>query len=437
MRHLRLPLGLILVGILVYAVLKGLLYWRVKSMLDDWVLQAEPQAQITYQDIATDLGGSARVYGIQIQPRGLSQGFDIEQVRIVSDDVLGMFKGKLFEPGKPPPEQMALSISGVRLPLNADLLALTQPAQAEDARPVCDRGMQIDPNLMQALGFTELQVDMAMQYRFNVPSERLEASMQFELRDIESVSMDMELANLLPEDIAAGRSAAVALVSAALELDVQRAFGDRFMRHCAQQKGQTLEAYRQQLLTSIEQDLTDSGVVLGAGLKQALLQFYQQFGNLTVKLRPEQPVAMPELAGVSPKQMIDTLGLHLLVNGQRIDDLDLQFNVAQLIAKQRQRLGRPALEEEQPLPGALPPPRRVQILRHYESVSVAVLDQYLGAPVRIKPLGQPERKGKLVAIVDGEAVIEQRAHGGSITTYVRLGEIESVQVERIERKPLD
>ncbi len=82
------------------------------------------------------------------------------------------------------------------------------------------------------------------------------------------------------------------------------------------------------------------------------------------------------------------------------------------------------------------PPARVRIVRRFVPVSVGVLDQYLGQTVRIRPDAQPAREGVLVAIVNGEAQIEQRTHGGKVTSYVPLDRIRSLEVMQEKRQPL-
>jgi len=438
---LRVPL-FVLIGIaIVYGAAKGAMYLRVKSTMDDLVQQASAQAEITYQGIGTDLiNGAASVEGIEVRPLQFEQSVFIEQVRFASDDRWALLTGADWQSRQqPPPAQMSLSLIGIRLPLDAAMLeTLQQQADAQAAlsgQPplhACDGGMNLDPQLLSELGFEELTVDVDLDYRFNELAERLTANMAFDVHNMQSVQMSVEFDGLIPQDLHSGDAARAGLADIDMRITVPRSFGDRYMKQCAKRKQQTVDSYREALLQRMFADLQQVGVTLGTGLQQAMSDYYRDWGEMRVRVHPDKPLGMLQMMSVTPDRLIDMLGVSLFINQAPVADLDFSFDMQQLARLQSD----PAPQGEYDPLAAPPLPKRVRIIRRYETVPLGLLDQQIGEAVKIQPFGQPLREGTLVAIRDGEAVVEQRTHGGSVTSYVRLDDIESLQVQRVEQKPL-
>jgi hypothetical protein len=313
--------------------------------------------------------------------------------------------------------------------------ALRQQAQAAGraSADTCDGSFNnLDPQLLRDLGFEELRLDAHMDYRFDVPAETLHASVGFELHDIESVQMSVELDGVVPEDVAQQRVGAPALARAEMSVDVSRNFGDRYMKLCAQRAGSSVEAFRSRLLERTNEELAASGVTLGAGLQQAMADLYRDWGELRLTVRPAEPLGPAHMFRLTPENLVEILGLNLRVNDRPVIDLSFDFDMQALMRQaQIQMEGGEASDQTRP---ELPP--RVRITRHYQRVPLATLPQHVGNAVKIKPRGQPLRSGDLVSIDSREAQIRQRAHGGSFTSHVPLAEIESVEVLVVERELL-
>lgn len=430
---LKIVLVLLLLGGLVYGGAKGVMYWRVKSNMDELVQRAANDAEITYGGISTDLSGAASVDAIDIRPLQMDQPIHIERVHFASTDPWALIVGGNWqERDAPPPRQMNLDIVGVHIPLDAatlEAMRRAQPQPMSGERSACDSdGFNSDPQLFSQLGFERLSMDIDLEYRFDVPAERLIASIGFDLHEVQSVQMSVEFDGLVPEDLQTGNVARVALAAADMRVQVPRKFGDRYMQYCAQQKQISVDAFREQLLQQVQQGMTASGVVLGSGLQQAMADFYRDWGEMRLRVRPAEPLDMMRMIGITPDRLIDALGIDLSINDRTVTDLSFNFDMQRLVQQQQGDAGlydRPEL------------PQQVRLKRTFEPAKVASLEQFLGKTVKVKPIGQPLREGTLTAIVNGEAVIEQRLHGGSVTAYVRLDEIQSLQVERIERIPLN
>jgi len=433
-RPYKIPIIVLLVVVGAFLLVKGLMYLRVKSMMDDFVQQASASAEITYSGISTELTGGASVEGIRIRPLPLEQLVEIDRVHFTSDDPWALITGGDWRED-PPPEQMKFALYGLRVALDDQLIEAIEaqaPVQGgTTAGETCMDGFNIDPRMLRELGFDELLMDAHMAYQFDVPEERLNATFAFDLMHIESAEMSVELTGVVPQDVQQQRLTAPSLASAEMRVEISRNFGERYLELCAQRAGSTPEAYRKELLERIQQELAATGVTLGAGLRQAMADMYTEWGELRLRMRPAEPLGPMQMLQMGPQDFVDTLGVSLRVNDRPVTDLSFDFDMQQLF-----RQAQAGADAQQEGTGSTPLPKRVRITRRYERVSVASLEDHIGASVKIKPLGQPLRAGQLVAITGGEAQIRQLAHGGSFTSHVPLREIESLEVQVIERQPI-
>jgi hypothetical protein len=428
---------LLLLGVFLFGLFKLAMYWRVKTVMDDLVEEAGPHAEITYGGISTDLSGAATVENIRVQPRDVAGEVEVARVRFSTGDPIALAMGWDWRSAeRPPPEQMSLAVQGMRVALDEQMLESLQLQAGGQLMPGpgggdgCQgAGFNLDARILKDLGFEFLEMDLNFAYQFDRLAETLEASVGFDLHDIESGEMSMELAGILPEDVSAQRTTLPALAKADLQVVVAREFGDRYMKLCAERAGLTADAYRERLLDEMQAGFAQVGVELGQGLMLAMQELYRDWGELRIRVLPEKPLGMLQLMTLSPDTLVSTLGLSLYVNDRLIPDLGFRFD-PQLL--QQGLGGAPGAQQE----SGEAPPQRVRITRRYRTIPVASLDRYLGSEVRIKPLDQPVRSGTLAAIVDGEVLVEQRSYGGKLTSYVPIEEIESAEVQEIVRTPL-
>ena len=236
---------------------------------------------------------------------------------------------------------------------------------------------------------------------------------------------------VLPQDLQGQRVSMPALVRADMRVRVAREFGDRFMKLCAGRAGVTVDSFRARLLDDLQAQFAQVGMVLGPGLLQAMDDLYRDWGEVRLRVFPEKPLGVLEMMMMpSPQSLVSTLGLSLYVNDRPVPDLDFKLDL-QLLQRD---LG---FESEWPQPESeSSAPNLVRLTRNYEPVALAMLDQYIGSGVRIKPFEQPMREGTLSGIVNGEALVEQRTYGGKLTSYVSLDRIESAEVLVVKKTPL-
>lgn len=113
MRPTRL-IWIVIVPALIYAALKGFVYYKAKTTVDDAIVAAADQAEIHYTDISTDLRGIVTVSGITVQPVGYEDRIAVEAVRVSSDDPMFFVQGARWQPGEnAPPPSMSFAVFGL------------------------------------------------------------------------------------------------------------------------------------------------------------------------------------------------------------------------------------------------------------------------------------------------------------------------------------
>ncbi len=418
---------ILVIPVALYGAAKGLLYYKAKSAVDDIVVSASNHAEVRYEDISTDLGGAVTVSQITVKPHGQADIFGIDAVRISSDDPMFFIRGAQFQPGQnAPPPRLAFDIVGIKVPLAAEILRKPpplMPKQGAAANP-CSEGLNLDPELLQQIGFAELEMDVNGFYRLDEDRKSLEAGMEIEVRDIQTISVDLALADVDVEALNAGAAPQVSFDAMGISVRVDPAFGRKALKTCALGSDQPLEEWSDYLADRSVAEFAKQGLVLGGGLTRAVREFHRDWGEFRIEARPSQPVGLLSLMFLPPDQLASVLGLRMLLNDQPIADTSFEWQ-----QPDQAQLGNlfGVGPTEDAVSNAPAQPSRILVRRSYESVAVANIAGYVDHKVRVKPRGQPQREGVLKRIVSGEAEIEQTLHGGKYTVYVPVAQIESMQ----------
>lgn len=195
---------LLLIPVLLYGALKGVMYYNAKRSVDDIVAAAADHADVRYADISTDLRGAVTVSAIAVQPLGSDEVVTIDAVRVASDDPMFFIRGMQWrgEEGAPP-GSLSFTISGLSMPLAAAFR--DRPvAPAVDSAGLCSDGVSIDPQLLQRIGLSALNMDVDGSYRIDEANRTLDIGMNVDLRDIQSVRLSATLNDVDVQSLSQG-----------------------------------------------------------------------------------------------------------------------------------------------------------------------------------------------------------------------------------------
>lgn len=417
----------LLIPALGYGAVKGFLYYKAKRNIDGMVAAVSSQADIRYTDISTDLRGAVTVGGIVVQPLGYDDSLHIEAIRIASDDPLFFYHGARWEPGKnTPPPSLSFFIDGIRLPLSADLLRETAAVRGNGDDSSCAQGLQLTPAFLQQIGFEDLDMDIDGHYRLNEAARTLEFGINIDLHDIESLEFAAMMSDVDIVGFSQGGGAPPNLARLSLAAEVSPKFGRQALKECAIGTDETVQVWSERLAGQTLEGLRAKGLTLGAGLTDAVREFFRTWGQFRLVSEPEQPIGLLSLMFLPPDQLVDAMALQLSLNDQAIVDTSFDW--------QRPGAQAPGLSTlfgvEQPQARAAAAPKqtnRVIVRRQYEPVPLGDIAHYVDQEVQIKPRSQPMREGVLRGIGESGAEVEQTLHGGKFTVYVPLNQIESVR----------
>ena len=414
------------VPVLLYVIAKGAMYFSAKNAVDDFVRSAEHQADIRYAGISTELMGAVTVNGITVQPLGYEGFIEIDTVRLASDDPMMFIKGVDWTPGEDmPPTNMSFDVRGVRVPLDSDLISeYERQASFTQSVDPCEQPLSIESSVMRKIGFEQLEVDFDGYYRIDETARTLDMGMYMEVRDVQSIELSASLSDLDIETLAQGGAPQLNLGGFSAAVRVSPEFGRQVMKSCAIGTDLTIAQWRERYAERALVELEGQGISLGPGLRQAVRDFYNEWGEFRLVSAPSEPIGLLSLMFLPRNQLVDALSLRLTLNDKLITDTRFSF-------QSPRQPGLSALfggEAEQPQgERQAAPPTRIIVRREYEPVAVAQIARYVDYNVRIKPNGQPLREGVLKGIRDGEAEIEQTLHGGKYTVYVPLDQIDSAE----------
>lgn len=415
-----------LVPLVLFGAAHGFMYFKAKSAVDDMVAAASNQVDIRYAGISNSLLGSVTVKGITVSPLGYTDEVQIDAIRIASDDPMFLVGGWDWGPGETEvPDHLGFQVTGLRMPLDSALFADYAKARSAAGQAVdsCAGGLSFEPELLEALGFTDLAVDLGGRYRLDKTNLSMTAEWEMEVKDLQSVQMSVEMSDIDTEALSQGVPPQMNLAGLRLAVDVSPEFARRALKHCAAGTEMTVDELSERYADQFIQDLASQGVGLGSGLQRAVRDFYKDWGTVEFVAAPAEPVGILSLMFLPPNRLADAMSLRLRVNEQLITDTRFTW----------ERPDQPALsslfgaEPEADASQAAKGPRRVIVRREYESVATASLPRYVDHQVRIKPRGQPMRQGRLLRIADGAAEVEQTLHGGKFTVYVPLAQIDSAE----------
>jgi hypothetical protein len=269
-------------------------------------------------------------------------------------------------------------------------------------------------------------MDADMGWDYYEPIQRLDASFNFAMAGMQSMSGEISLADVPPDTLEGNTATMPQLNGFDLTFRFEPEFGERYVALCAERRGVEPQTFRQALVQEQVAAAEAAGVRLGTGLKFALDRFYADWGDVRLTARPSEPLGMLSLAFLPPERLADTLGLALQVNNTVISDLSVSFLTPE---QGRSGGGLAALFGQAPAEATA----KVPVRKRYETLWVDVqptgLGSYLDRDVRLHSADQPPREGRLVAISEGVAQVQQLIHGGKFTAYMPMGEVTRAEVE--------
>lgn len=444
MKLTHLMAGIAVAAGLVYGGLKTYTHHQIKSTINDTLDKARPFVDIKYRSLSTDLSGSATLTGISISPNGFPEIFMIDTLALRGPNLAFLINGfKNTAQHGEFPAQVELDMRGLHLRTDGHLLETMHKSMQEVGKLLqiesdgCGMGSMFGYEDFAALGYTEIIMNMRMGYRFADSFPGIEIMFDFSVGD-ESVKFTSTLTDI-SRSLADAQGAMPRLRDIKLQYQLDPVMTRKAVAYCAEKRGVDNDTYLTQLMQEPDESyMLSLGFVPGPGLRNAMHDMLRNPGEMLIEAHPSEPLDITQLALYSTVQMPDLLALTMTVNGQAVEDLSMssldlseRIDPAALRALQDGDVWLEQFGIKHPEPAQSPTetPITPGETGQYTVIDNNKLGEYLGRPVRILASGGRKRSGRLLKLDRGIATIEERIHGGTLTTSVALRDIRNVEVQ--------
>ncbi len=424
---------LLVIG-LIYAGIKYYIHQGVAEEMDKVIAMARPFAHISYQGIASNLGGSVAVEGVEVRRPQQTMPVRIAEVRLEGPGTGFLFDlAKGFGRGHFP-ETLRMTFERVELPDVTDLFPDVEgfgndtDVPALRQREPCSLGW-----LAQNIGMIKsdrypLLLDLTSGYQFDVDSGIARMDFGYQVHSRESLGMEMYLTGVSqPGAVMLG--AVPRMERLTLTYEPGREHVAALVNQCAQARGMEPSLYVQGLLSQHESLLGEElGFIPGAGIRDALRRFLTNPGAVTMEMGPFDTMMQMAAVESSPQQMMAMLDPRISVNGTPVTDLSFR----EATPGSRGTQGSGPADGLESIPDFKDGGKRVRA--RMLPATVEELPQYLGRDVHIyTPTHRRPLEGVLKSLANGVANVEKRVHGGTMTVHVPLADITKVAVYRFPR----
>lgn len=432
---------ILLIPALLYGAVKGLLWYQVKSRMDQLVEQAGMFAEVSYDGIHTSVLGEVGVNNLIIKPRMANDQIAIDAVRVSAPDILYFLSAAYRLHERKMPERFGVAFEKIRVDLNGQLIRMMsqmqQQAPAQRRPSVLERldalgcgevgSFGLDDVIR--MGYDEVVLDLAMNMKYEETSNRFTIDMDVRDRDIyrvtASMDFDMDLNSLQVNPAAAPQPN---ITHANLQYTDS---GYHKLRNafCAKQNNSSVEAYVDRTISMLNGEL---GTRLPQNIDKALRGYLTNGGRISLTIKPDDPAALSGLHLYSAKDAMALLGMTIKINGVTLtgDTIpwDGQLEADAVVHTDAVQQPTTAEPPPQPAPATRPPQQIAEPAGGYQTVDTGELHKYLNRQIRVATRSGKQRSGRLNLLEDDVAYIEMELRGHSLTFPVKLAEITQAEL---------
>lgn len=459
MKRISLLLFILLLPVFAVAGFYGYLWWRVSDLADRMVAQASPFMEISYGGVRIDLlATEVALQDLRVAPMGVGDQMRVEEVVLKSRDWSQMMRldGNLQH--EPWPEALSLRLEGLLFHLDGPMVqqwaVMAQQAQAQQEYAFGRFCSSLQgPELMQAMGYRMVNLDMEMGYQFDPATQRMTIDVAADAKQLSDFSFEMMLEASDKSLTAASMAGNARLHSVAMD-GRDKGFNRRYREYCATQAGVKDEQFD----AALGEEFVQLGRLVGLQpsevVVQHLVDMYKPGANLGFKLQPSHPVGQFDMMGLdSPEAFIEVLNPSLNINGQQITAAQISEFLSEAMAAvvapepepevweldeaqvARSESIEPEVtdEPEVVVPEVVVRPRQVQAapaVKGYRATPLSDMTKHVGKPVRMVTYFGRRIEGRILDISSHEVMIEQRMQRGVATYSIALDKVAELEVYR-------
>lgn len=390
------------------------MHWHVTQKLDQLILDAAPRAIIDYDDLDTSLAGRIDIHGISLVPVGQQDAFNINRISIEGPDAFAYLLNSNSFTGEPgAPKFLNILIKDLNLDLTPSLVEnidedyqFSLQQEGQDISAACGGEGNMSLGILQDMGLDKLSADGRLFYRYVEKEQVLRASIELEVRDIQSMSMELTLGNITPHALKYGAPGMPWLNELRLKLNTVPEFGSKVSDYCAGKAEMTVAEYQEHAAGMFLHNLEKNGIELGLGLESAVRSYYKDWGEIDIVLEPPTSLNLMTLVLKPPSNMEQALGLQVAVNNQLLTDLSFTLQESAKLFVSEPQTGKKATI------------RKPKYRMVWKSITPADLLQYQDRAVKLYVTDRPVREGVLKGLDGDRVLVEQHLDRGKFTAHV-------------------
>ena len=421
---------ILLVAVIVGGV-KGFIYYKVTTQLDDAIAALSPFVRISYEGVSSSLGGKVNVQGVKVNTYGSNLEVAIDEVGVNFSNLKTLlFIGDDLKRQRLP-KRMGLTLNHVRMDLQSLKPYMTM-LQSQSQQPFQDYSLlgcgaleKADPlNVLQQLGYSELDSSMKLAYRWDRASRRFTVDSELRWHEMTNSAVIIEF-----DQIAALTVAAFASEPELKRISINvedEGYNARLLDHCAADQKITNDEFITLHMAMLKTALAEQGIRLSERVFDAYRYYLKAEGGLMLQMRPGSMQQLANLDMYKPSDIPDLLGLEIHMGDEVIRDIEFDWDekkfkqtmaslVEQPKAKDVATVSKPTQQE----------PSGPQFVKIKPSMLATQMHQTL----RITTADKRKLEGVLTKINGERIFIDVPLGGGSATLPVRIADISLVKVK--------
>ena len=422
----------ILIAAILYAGVKGYVYFGVRGKIDHLQKLMAPFATLTYGKIETDLRGTVTVRDVALIPAGTNLEFRVKELELEGPDYMFLLTLAGNMNNSEAPDKAQLHFRQVSIPPDDDImeqlsgLSPMSTGQADKIAPpeVCSLGGILQHIGMEKIGYGVFPIDFSIGYEYYRPAEELTLFSRFNRPGLESYNWSMVFKNM-PEmnEMMAGSVPELGKIEGNYRVD--KTYMKRMVDYCAGQAKETPQQFVEKLFNQPDSYYARNiGIIPGLGIRSALKSLLTGATDLEFSAYPLTVITKEMLSTYSAEELISALGLQISINGKRIPDIS--FTIPESFQEYDDEDSND--EDANPTEAYLRAHRKP---RRYIKTDLGDLRQYIGARIHLYIKKEKKmRVGILHAVDDVFIDVQQRVSGGTFTAHIPRDTIASVEVLR-------
>lgn len=433
---IKLAVILALLAALVYGGLRGYVWYQVKTSVDEATQQMAPFAEVSYKSIYTspELTGTVGVDGIVIKPKMFSDEIKIQSVRVAFPDIFALLRAGGDVQKRELPEQMKLSISGLAVDLNGQLLAAVNEMQKQaqttegpqSGFPLenmdalgCGDIKAIGIDALTRMGYQTLDLDTELAYQYERLRDDLRLSLVVRSKGMYTLDMKAQL-KMDPNKLVRSRGTLPTINSVKVDY-IDAGYAVLRNRFCAAQLESTEEMFIGRHLEALSRAV---GATFPLDTVEAYKKFLAGGSRLSVTIAPPPGTDLTTLGSYQTQDAIELLGMGVAIDTHEVDFKRFEWGKSYTLPTEATADGGKK--------GAAPalPMATVQMPAVFRATPPARLGRYVGSQVKIETRSGLRREG-VIESADGDSVtVRLLAPGGKgfISFPIPLQDITSAKV---------